>query len=99
MSLWKGTVCANCEKRLECAEAKRMFKSGAIAYGCSGCVPKPQTNADRIRSMSDEELAKYLYKHDFCTTPFNSDAQNWCGGDCEQCIDNWIRSPMEVDNG
>lgn len=23
---------------------------------------KPQTNADRIRSMSDEELAKYLFE-------------------------------------
>ena len=24
--------------------------------------PKPQTNSDRIRSMTDEELAKFLYE-------------------------------------
>lgn len=53
------------------------------------------TNADRLRGMTDEELAKWLYKHDFCITPFNSDAQNWCEGDCETCIDSWLKSPVE----
>ena len=27
---------------------------------CKDCVPKKKTNADRIRSMSDEELAEFL---------------------------------------
>ena len=27
-----------------------------------GVVPKKPTNADRIRAMSDEELAKYLFE-------------------------------------
>lgn len=27
---------------------------------------KPQTNADRIRSMSDKELAEFLYKYLDC---------------------------------
>ena len=30
------------------------------ANGCRGFWEKPKTNADRIRAMSDEELAKYL---------------------------------------
>ena len=30
-------------------------------------VIKPQTNADCIRSMSDEELADFLYKYMDCT--------------------------------
>lgn len=29
---------------------------------CKDCVSKKKTNADRIRAMSDEELADYLYK-------------------------------------
>lgn len=27
---------------------------------CNDCVPKKQTNADRIRSMTDEELAEFI---------------------------------------
>lgn len=30
--------------------------------GCTYHTPKPQTNADRIRAMSDKELAKFLYE-------------------------------------
>lgn len=28
---------------------------------------KPQTNADRIRAMSDEELAEFLTEYEICT--------------------------------
>ncbi len=29
---------------------------------CDGYEPEPKTHADRIRAMSDEELAKFLWK-------------------------------------
>lgn len=50
-------------------------------------LPKPQTNADRIRAMSDEELAEWLFLawHNSWYT-----LQEW--------ID-WLKSPVEVDNG
>jgi len=46
-----------------------------------------QTNADRIRSMTDEELAEWLFQawHNSWYT-----LQEW--------ID-WLKSPVEVDNG
>ena len=31
--------------------------------GCEDCNPKPITNADRIRAMSDEELMLWLYAY------------------------------------
>ena len=58
MSLWRGTVCSNCQKERECAEAKRMFMNGSIVCGCSECVPKPQTIADRVQAMTDEYIAR-----------------------------------------
>ena len=58
---------------------------------------KPQTNADRIRAMSDEELAKLIVKH----KPLYS----WCKGVREiwmkpnvtkvQAWVEWLKQPAE----
>lgn len=58
---------------------------------------KPQTNADRIRSMTDEELAKFFCGRLDCY-----------GGDCpgkhlcrpgNNGLVEWLKQPAEVDNG
>lgn len=39
-------------------------------WACKGFIPKdagPRTNADRIRSMTDEELAEWLDHHVSCS--------------------------------
>ena len=71
----------------------------AIPEGCKGCKmvegrpsnykQKPQTNADRIRAMSDEELAKFLKEFNDCEQhiPF---CQNR-----EECWDNIPDIPEE----
>lgn len=51
-------------------------------------VKKPQTNADRILAMSDEELAEFIVKIKY---PYRSD-----GKDYEIAL-NWLKSPVEVD--
>lgn len=43
------------------------------------------TNADRIRAMSDEELAEWINKHD-CHT-------NLYGYDPKDAVLNWLQSP------
>ena len=43
-------------------------------------VKKPQTNADRIRSMEDEELAKILGNK--CICPPTTE--------CVNCVDCWL---------
>lgn len=53
-----------------------------------GVVPKKPTNADRIRSMSDEELARWLEYEG--------------GGACAEICGwlNWLQQPAEeVNNG
>lgn len=76
-------------------------------YPCSDCkgyskyeYEKPQTNADRIRAMSDEELAKYLFDVeqgnftiDCCDDRF-CDTQNCCH-DCTKAAIKWLQQPAE----
>ena len=49
-----------------------------------------RTNADRIRAMSDEELAEFLSYGCPCPT------EN-CRPSCVNCIGNWLKQPAEVE--
>ena len=66
-------------------------------------LPKPQTNADRIRAMSDEELAQWLCCH--ITECSRCDGRHYAGHECEfrngrsTGLTMWLKSPVEVDNG
>ena len=61
-------------------------------FECPVCGRKtnmPQTNADRIRSMSDEELKKFIcsmFKCEFC----DFELGERCG------LLNWLQMPAEV---
>ena len=57
------------------------------------CVDgKPVTNADRIRAMSDEEMAKKLQYASGC--PVNADCINM-SGDCKACWLDWLQQPAK----
>ena len=70
--------------------------------GCTYHKPKLQTNADRIRSMTDAELTRFFAENCGCG--------EWCmhnrSGACARkdeyscCLDvwhDWLKSPVEVD--
>ena len=83
------------------------FGYGEIGLGIeSGENDKQTTNADRIRSMTDEELAEWLAKQEYKKPTFDG----WlplcnkvmgpriCHEDgCEKCWLDWLKSPVEVD--
>ena len=52
--------------------------------------PVPQTNADRIRSMTDEELANFV--HEGC--PYIEEECTMKG--CVKCILEWLQQPAEI---
>ena len=54
--------------------------------------PREITNADRIRAMSDEELAEYLCGLTYCCECKYQDACNDCGGDGYL---KWLKRPAE----
>lgn len=61
--------------------------------GCIWSSSKPKTNADRIRAMSDEELAVW-----FCTDR-ECDTQHCPFCKMDGChIEDWLKSPVEVEN-
>jgi len=55
---------------------------------------KPQTNADRIRAMSDEELAEVLNKS-VCDYYCNYTSECTLGTSCEQGILEWLKSEVK----
>ena len=69
-----------------------------IAHGMT-FKTEQQTNADRIRAMSDEELAEFLMKligNVQCFAegmfPYHPCPQN---NDCKQCGIEWLQQPAE----
>ena len=55
---------------------------------------KHMTNADRIRAMSDEELAKFLHEP-FCDKRTHEECTiSYCGV-CDQCVLDWLQQPAE----
>ena len=52
---------------------------------------KPMTNGDRIRSMTDEELAEFNI-----SCPFIDEECTMKG--CYACILEWLKQPCEVDH-
>ena len=63
----------------------RAWANECIACKGTGAILVPETNADRIRRMSDEELAKWLEYEG--------------GGACAEVCGwlNWLQSPAEED--
>lgn len=66
--------------------------------GGTGIVKVPMTNADRIRDMSDEELAKFIATPCQCEVRPKRDGFRECGNDlCLQYLLKWLRQPAEED--
>lgn len=59
---------------------------------CCRCDSK-HTNADRIRNMSDEELADTLFNS--CLEVMHKDECHADVGMCKKCISEWLQSEAE----
>lgn len=59
----------------------------------SKCPDAVATNADRIRQMSDEELAHFMARVCPPGGKCNED------GNCFSCRLDWLKSPVEVQDG
>lgn len=60
-----------------------------ICRTCNGSGEKPVTHADRIRAMSDEELA------DMVVCPHVKTNWDNCKNDCFACRLEWLQQPCE----
>ena len=60
---------------------------------CSAFKQRPMTNGDRIRAMSDEELAE-LIADDWCEVIYCPEAP-FCNGNCVIHILDWLKKEVE----
>lgn len=72
--------------------AKELDISVDYLVGISS-VKKRRTNADKIRNMSDEELADTLF--DSCLEVMHKDECHADVGMCKKCISDWLQSEAE----
>lgn len=52
------------------------------------------TNADRIRSMRDEELANWYFSEFFPNAPYCNKLECYRDSPCEQCLLDWLRTEV-----
>ena len=96
MSRAKGYKCFN----IKCGSCIRKTLCGEPEDTALVCVDrvigKPMTNADRIRSMTDEELVEFIknikVRAALCKAVKNNDAFE------ELCSAEWLQQPAEDDH-
>ena len=106
--MYKDVPCTVCNgygfipKFSDCSVWSETCKS----CGGKGTVKEPVTNADRIRAMSDEELAELLISADFCGECEYCDKVGLCryyeahpdgvlDDGCKQAAINWLRQSSD----
>lgn len=52
---------------------------------------EPRTNADRIRTMSDEELAYWYFNEFFRKVPYCRKDECYEDSPCEECLLDWLK--------
>jgi hypothetical protein len=86
-------ICENCifvDEPIDkdpCQECNRAFLAQHIKPNFVS-KRKPKTNADRIRAMTDEELAEFFQNTTFCDSCFIN--KNECGTESYSCIQRWL---------
>lgn len=94
--------CKDCEYNKETNlfhTEKYCMRLGAICglLGCGEGIPKVKTNADRIRIMTDEELASVI-TDDWCEI-ICSGTDYLCDGTCEQHVLKWLKEEAGETDG
>lgn len=81
--------CDTCKKHDDCATGS------GLVWPCGAYAPKIVTNADHIRSMSDEELAKIINNFNVCDNRTRDECtMSYCGV-CSVCVLDWLQQPAE----
>ena len=92
-------TCKQCREFEKCKDdafinGAKFDPNESVKY-CTGF--EPITNSDRIRAMTDEELA-YLIRCGVCE--LIGATQDHCETNtCVDCVLDWLKQPAEVDNG
>lgn len=90
--------CKDCVSRCVHAGKDREFICGN-GVSCKVTKKPIATNADKIRAMSNEELAKYLSNPCDCAVDPERDGYRECGNDlCVKYLLEWLQQPAEEEH-
>ena len=90
--------CKDCVARCVHAGKDREFICGN-GVSCKVTKKPIATNADKIRAMSNEELAKYLSNPCDCAVDPERDGFRECGNDlCVKYLLEWLQQPAEEES-
>lgn len=88
------SICSVCKFADSCDSAK------TIDPFCLNYEKRPETNADHIRAMSNEELAGWTNHNCHCPPPFldmfcpfRTDSMQTKS--CQECWIDWLQSPVD----
>ena len=90
---FKGTMVANAGDYIIQGINGEIYPCKADIFQKTYTEDKPKTNADHIRSMSDEEMAETFIKGDCIGCPILYECDPY--GDCKPQILNWLKQPFE----
>ena len=78
----------------------KKFSDDDITSWCvwNPCASQTPSNADRIRSMSDEELADLINREISYCAPTSGDCEK-TSNDCKACWLDWLQQPAEEEAG
>ena len=98
------SICLQCENKRICKTGIHQPSANVTVNGCSRFEQKEkQTNADRIRAMTDEELAvviawPYLASPPWCsehtTCPYISEDPT----PCDKCALDWLKQEVTTNS-
>lgn len=82
-------ICKRCKYESTCSTASE-------SDFCLNYEPRPLTNADRIRAMTDEELAALFYRQRTTDHTCPPGGRN-CQHSCEKCWLDWLKQEAITD--
>lgn len=88
----------NSEYVAKCTNCGHYFREEDFPMCVIDSDPKPKTNADRIRAMSDEELADFLDRWGMGDIDYSKTFCDLCAGqyDChDDCLLDWLKQEVE----
>ena len=92
------SICLRCMHKSYCHTGVTQPSENSYVTGCSRFEPKPpQTNADKIRAMTDEELAAWLVELVDCGEgcPVFRHLCNYTSECCEVDLLQWLQKEAE----
>jgi hypothetical protein len=102
-------ICALANRRAQPENARQRALQTGVCPMCEDCpdgcpIETPNdsrnkmTNADRIRSMTDEELARWLVGATVCERVCHED--EYChGNECVKRVTDWLKQPSKTEGG